>query len=91
MDGNRSWLSKQLPLLDQFLRNGEIATEVRMYGVSAQGGLCRKKAKLPLPSELHYWPSVLPVSGSRLWVTVRKNMTSPIQYGGCAIRTRQID
>jgi hypothetical protein len=37
------WLSKKLPLLDQFLKNREIATEVRTYGVSAQGGPLPKK------------------------------------------------
>ena len=32
------WLAKSMPLLDQFLRGGEIAEDVRIYGVSAQGG-----------------------------------------------------
>lgn len=42
-----TWLAKRMPLLDQFLRNGEIATEVRMYGVSAQGGALSKKGEKP--------------------------------------------
>lgn len=37
------WLAKKLPLLDQFLRGGEIADAVRVYGVSAQGGMFAKK------------------------------------------------
>jgi hypothetical protein len=37
------WLAEKMPLLDQFLRGGEIADAVRMYGVSAQGGMFAKK------------------------------------------------
>jgi hypothetical protein len=39
------WVAKSMPLLDQFLRGGEIADDVRMYGVSAQGGMFPKKGK----------------------------------------------
>jgi len=39
------WLAKCMPLLDQFLRGGEIADAVRMYGVSAQGGMYPKKGE----------------------------------------------
>jgi hypothetical protein len=39
------WLAKCMPLLDQFLRGGEIADAVRVYGVSAQGGTYPKKEK----------------------------------------------
>jgi hypothetical protein len=39
------WLAKSMPLLDQFLRGGEIADEVRIYGVSAQGGMFPKKGQ----------------------------------------------
>jgi hypothetical protein len=34
-----------MPLLDQFLRGGEIADDIRIYGVSAQGGMFPKKGK----------------------------------------------
>jgi GTPase SAR1 family protein len=39
------WLARCMPLLDQFLRGGEIADAVRVYGVSAQGGTYPKKRK----------------------------------------------
>ena len=39
------WLAKSMPLLDQFLRGGEIADSVRIYGVSAQGGRYPSKKK----------------------------------------------
>jgi hypothetical protein len=39
------WLAKSMPLLDQFLRGGEIAEQVRIYGVSAQGGTYPSKKK----------------------------------------------
>jgi hypothetical protein len=37
------WLADKMPLLDQFLRGGEIADSVRVYGVSAQGGVFAAK------------------------------------------------
>jgi hypothetical protein len=43
------WLSKRYPLLDQFLRNGQGALDVRVYGVSAQGGQLSKKGQPPSP------------------------------------------
>ena len=43
------WLAKRYPLLDQFLRNGQGALEVRVYGVSAQGGQLSKKGEPPSP------------------------------------------
>ena len=46
-DSAEQWLSKKLPLLDQFLRNREIATQVRAYGVAAQGGPLSKKGEAP--------------------------------------------
>jgi double-GTPase-like protein len=39
------WLAKSMPLLDQFLRGGEIADDVRIYGVSAQGGTYPSKKR----------------------------------------------
>jgi hypothetical protein len=48
-----AWLSKRLPLLDQFLKNGEIATEVRVYGVSAQGGPLSHRDQPPTPERDH--------------------------------------
>ncbi|SDF29895.1 hypothetical protein SAMN05216337_105054 [Bradyrhizobium brasilense] len=39
------WLTRRMPLLDQFLRGGEVADVVRVYGVSAQGGRYPKKKK----------------------------------------------
>jgi hypothetical protein len=49
------WLSREMPLLDQFLRNNPESFEVRVYGVSAQGGDLKSAAKadllkLPRPS-----------------------------------------
>jgi hypothetical protein len=38
-----AWLAEKMPLLDQFLRGGEVADAVRVYGVSAQGGMFAKK------------------------------------------------
>lgn len=32
------WLTRELPFLDQFLRNNPESFEVRVYGISAQGG-----------------------------------------------------
>lgn len=43
------WLAKRYPLLDQFLRNGQGAADVRVYGVSAQGGQLTKKGQDPGP------------------------------------------
>ena len=43
------WLAKKMPLLDQYLRNGSDAAEVRVYGVSAQGGQLSKKGEKPGP------------------------------------------
>jgi hypothetical protein len=43
------WLSKRYPLLDQFLRNGQGALDMRVYGVSAQGGQLSKKGQAPGP------------------------------------------
>jgi hypothetical protein len=40
-----AWLEKKMPLLDQYLRNAEAAAEVRVYGVSAQGGQLPKKGE----------------------------------------------
>jgi hypothetical protein len=39
------WLANSMPLLDQFLRGGEIADDVRIYGVSAQGGTYPSKKR----------------------------------------------
>jgi Double-GTPase 1 len=39
------WLAKKMPLLDQFLRGGEVADALRVYGVSAQGGVFPKKGE----------------------------------------------
>ena len=39
------WLAKKMPLLDQFLRGGEVADALRVYGVSAQGGIFPKKGE----------------------------------------------
>lgn len=39
------WLANSMPLLDQFLRGGELADGVRMYGISAQGGMYPKKGQ----------------------------------------------
>jgi hypothetical protein len=39
------WLANSMPLLDQFLRGGEVASAVRIYGVSAQGGMYPKKGQ----------------------------------------------
>jgi len=43
------WLSKKMPLLDQYLRSGQGALGVRVYGVSAQGGKLSKKGSDPGP------------------------------------------
>lgn len=39
------WLATKMPLLSQCLLGGEIADDVRVYGVSAQGGMFPKKGK----------------------------------------------
>jgi Double-GTPase 1 len=39
------WLARRMPLLDQFLRGGEIADAVRVYGISAQGATYPVKKK----------------------------------------------
>jgi hypothetical protein len=36
--GPADWLAREMPLLDQFLKNNPGSFEVRAYGVSAQGG-----------------------------------------------------
>ncbi|MBR1154616.1 hypothetical protein [Bradyrhizobium sp. JYMT SZCCT0428] len=43
------WLEKRYPLLSQYLGNSEGATDVRIYGVSAQGGKLSKKGNGPGP------------------------------------------
>jgi hypothetical protein len=49
------WLAREMPLLDQFLKNNPDSFEVRTYGVSAQGGNVTGDAKTGLlklsPSE----------------------------------------
>jgi hypothetical protein len=44
-----SWLAKKMPLLDQYLRNGDASAEVRVYGVSAQGGQLSKEGEAAGP------------------------------------------
>jgi double-GTPase-like protein len=44
-----AWLAKRMPLLDQYLRSGQGAIDVRVYGVSAQGGRLSKKEDGPGP------------------------------------------
>jgi hypothetical protein len=44
-----AWLSKRMPLLQQYLTNTRGAVNVRVYGVSAQGGRLSKKEKGPGP------------------------------------------
>jgi hypothetical protein len=41
------WLAKKLPLLDQYLRHGGDTLDVRVYGVSAQGGQLSKRGEKP--------------------------------------------
>lgn len=43
------WLANRFPLLDQYLRNGDCASDVRAYGVSAQGGQLSKRGEHPGP------------------------------------------
>jgi hypothetical protein len=43
-----NWLAREMPLLDQFLRNNPESFEVRVYGVSAQGGDVKGAAKAEL-------------------------------------------
>jgi hypothetical protein len=43
------WLAKRLPLLAQYLQNGDGILDVRTYGVSAQGGQLSKKGDPPSP------------------------------------------
>jgi hypothetical protein len=43
------WLKNKMPLLDQYLRGKNGASELRVYGVSAQGGKLSKKGQLPGP------------------------------------------
>ena len=45
----QDWLAKKMPLLYQYLRNGNGAAEVRAYGVSAQGAPLSKKGESPAP------------------------------------------
>ena len=45
----QDWLAKKMPLLDQYLRNGNGAAEVRAYGISAQGAPLSKKGQAPAP------------------------------------------
>lgn len=44
-----AWLAKRMPLLDQYLRSGQGVVDVRVYGVSAQGGQLSKKEDGPGP------------------------------------------
>jgi hypothetical protein len=43
------WLEDRYPLLSQYLRNSEGVLDVRIYGVSAQGGQLSKKEDGPGP------------------------------------------
>ncbi len=45
----QDWLAKKMPLLDQYLRNGNSAAQVRAYGISAQGAPLTKKGEPPAP------------------------------------------
>ena len=45
----QDWLAKKMPLLDQYLRNGNGTAQVRAYGISAQGAPLSKKGELPAP------------------------------------------
>ena len=45
----QDWLAKKMPLLYQYLRNGNGAAEVRAYGISAQGAPLSKKGEPPAP------------------------------------------
>jgi len=42
------WLAREMPLLDQFLANSPESFEVRVYGVSAQGGTVRGNSRIDL-------------------------------------------
>lgn len=42
------WLAREMPLLDQFLKNNPDSFEVRIYGVSAQGGKVTGDARTQL-------------------------------------------
>jgi Double-GTPase 1 len=42
-----TWLKDRYPLLSQYLRNSEGVLDVRIYGVSAQGGQLSKKGDGP--------------------------------------------
>jgi hypothetical protein len=44
-----TWLANRMPLLQQYLTNTRGAVDVRVYGVSAQGGRLSKKEKGPGP------------------------------------------
>ena len=43
------WLKDRYPLLSQYLRNSEGVLDVRIYGVSAQGGQLSKKRRWTRP------------------------------------------
>jgi hypothetical protein len=42
------WLSREMPLLDQFLRNNPESFDARIYGVSAQGGSVKGDSRMQL-------------------------------------------
>jgi Double-GTPase 1 len=42
------WLAREMPLLDQFLKNNPDSFEVRVYGVSAQGGKVKGASRTEL-------------------------------------------
>lgn len=43
----KEWLANKMPLLDQYLSNRDAAIDLRVYGVSAQGGQLSKKGTPP--------------------------------------------
>jgi hypothetical protein len=77
-----TWLEKKMPLLDQYLRNGEGATDMRVYGVSAQGGKLTKKGEPPSVDRERLL-SIVPASKRILIVgndVSEHDLTAPIKW-----------
>jgi hypothetical protein len=77
------WLEKKMPLLDQYLHSKDGAVDVRVYGVSAQGGKLSKKGKPPGPDR----DKLLSMTPSKRIQVVGKNvkdhdLTGPILWLG---------
>jgi hypothetical protein len=76
------WLEGRYPLLSQYLRNSDGVIDVRVYGVSAQGGQLSKKGDAPGPDRDHLLEMSPP--SKRIWIVgpdvAEHDLTRPLLW-----------